>query len=178
MSQIQPTKFHITHNLTDENDVNYNKYLLNMNGEHNKEEDIDESNLANLHSSSNSTASSVSCQSPSICTTNILKKQQPQVNRRRAFFHDNVIVTNDSNNNDNNHSLTMDDNQQILTPINDNDDTINEENSPILTNNNEENQTSKPFKRKVVSFSTMPFEKKVADGKSKSKKKKKIKVFF
>jgi hypothetical protein len=155
MLKVHSTKLHITHDLTDENDV---KYLLNMNGEHSKDEDLDENNLPHLHSSSTSTASSVSCRSPSLCTSNALRKQQ-QVNRRRAFFHDDVIV-----NNDNNHTPTTDDNQQILTP---NDETINEENSLQLTNNIDENQNNKPFKRKVVSFSAMPFEKKVADGMSK-----------
>ncbi len=159
MLKIHSTKLHITHDSTNENDVNYNKYLLIMNGEHNKDEDIDENNLPNLHSSSTSTTSSVSCRSPSLCTSNVLRKQQ-QINRRRAFFHDDVIVTNDSQ------STTIDDNQQILTTINNNnDDTINEENSLTVTNNNnDDNQNNKPFKRKVVSFSTMPFEKKVADG--------------
>ncbi|CAF0752431.1 unnamed protein product [Adineta steineri] len=131
-----------------------------MNGEQNKEEDLDENNLGNLRSSSNSTTSSVSCRSSSICTTSVLRKQQ-QINRRRAFFQDDVIVT--PNNNNTNHLSTNDDNQQILTTNNDNDEITNEENSTGLTNNNEENQTNKPFKRKVVSFSTMPFEKKVAD---------------
>lgn len=40
--------------------------------------------------------------------------------------------------------------------------------SPITTQNNENGQ-NKVLKRKVVSFSTMPFEKKVADGKDKKK---------
>jgi arylamine N-acetyltransferase len=155
MIKIQSSKSHITHDLTCKNDINY---LLTMNGEHNKEEDIDETNL---RSSSNSTTSNISCRSSSLCTTSVLRKQQ-QINRRRAFFNDDVTVT---NNNNNNHSLTIDDNQQIQHPTNDHDGIINEENIPTLTNNNEENQTNKPFKRKVVSFSTMPCEKKVADGK-------------
>jgi len=68
--------------------------------------------------------------------------QKPQQNnRRRAFFHDDVIVTDNKIN-----------------------DTI-EENLSTTPNNNEENQINKSFKRKVVSFSAMPFEKKVADGK-------------
>jgi hypothetical protein len=152
MLKVHSTKLHITHDLTDENDV---KYLLTMNGEHTKDEDIDENNLPNLHSSSASTTSSVSCRSSSLCTSNVLRKQQQQqVNRRRAFFHDDIIVNND------NHTTIIDDNQQISTI---NDETINEENSLTLATN-DDNQNNKPFKRKVVSFSTMPFEKKVADG--------------
>jgi hypothetical protein len=163
MIKVQPSNSHTTHDLTyDGNDINSKQYLFTMNGEHNKEEDLDESNLANLRSSSNSTTSSVSCRSSSVCTTSVLRKQQ-QINRRRAFFHDDVVVVTNNNNN-NNHLSAVDDNQQILTTNNDNDEIINEGNIPILINNNGENQTNKPFKRKVVSFSTMPFEKKVADG--------------
>ena len=119
--------------------------------------------------------SNASYRSPSLCTSNILKKQQ--VNRRRAFFHDDVIVSHDSHN----HSTTTDDNQQILTTINANDDPINEETSVTLANNSEDNQSNKPFKRKVVSFSTMPFEKKVADGmcsKQREWKKEDVLLFF
>jgi hypothetical protein len=67
------------------------------------------------------------------------KKQQ-----RRAFFHDDVIV-----------------NENKINSII--DDTI-EENLSTIPNHNEENPTNKSFKRKAVSFSAMPFEKKVADG--------------
>jgi hypothetical protein len=69
---------------------------------------------------------------------------QKQQQRRRAFFHDDVIVT------DNKINSTID---------------INEENLSTGQNNNEDNPTNKSFKRKVVSFSAMPFEKKVADSK-------------
>ncbi|UJR21175.1 hypothetical protein I4U23_024273 [Adineta vaga] len=62
--------------------------------------------------------------------------QKQQINRRRAFFHDDIIV-------DNNKNMST-----------------NDEN---ISTNNEENPTNKVFKRKVVSFSAMPFEKKVAD---------------
>jgi len=81
-------------------------------------------------------------------TSNSNLQKQQQNNRRRAFFHDDVIVT------DNKINSTI-------------DDTI-EENLSTNPNHNEENPTSKSFKRKVVSFSAMPFEKKVADGKKKT----------
>jgi hypothetical protein len=81
-------------------------------------------------------------------TSNSNLQKQQQNNRRRAFFHDDVIVT------DNKINSTI-------------DDTI-EENLSTNPNNNEENPTNKSFKRKVVSFSAMPFEKKVADGKKKA----------
>jgi hypothetical protein len=73
---------------------------------------------------------------------NHLQKKQQQ---RRAFFHDDVIVR-----------------ENKINPII--DDTI-EENLSTIPNHNEENPTNKSFKRKVVSFSAMPCEKKVADGK-------------
>ena len=63
-------------------------------------------------------------------------------NRRRAFFHDDVIRS---------------DNQ-----INSIGDEPNEDNS---LHDQDINTTNKSFKRKAVSFSAMPFEKKVADGK-------------
>ncbi|CAF2729228.1 unnamed protein product [Rotaria sp. Silwood2] len=167
MIKVQLPKSLITYNLTHKNGINSNKYSLTMNGELNKEEDIDENNTVHLCSSSNSTTSTVSCRSSSLSTENILRKHQ-QINRRRAFFHDDVIVktnnnNNNSDNNNNSHSSTIDDNQQILTAQNDNDGLINDENPVIITNMIEENQANKPLKRKVVSFSTMPFEKKVAD---------------
>ena len=124
-----------------------------MNGEHQKDDELDDNHLANIHSSSNSTTSSVSCQLPTI--SNPVQAKKSQLNRRRAFFPDDVIVNNE-------HTLTIDDNQTNLSISIEHSNT--EENSPILTNINEENQSNKPFKRKVVSFSTMPFEKKVADG--------------
>ncbi|CAF3660890.1 unnamed protein product [Rotaria socialis] len=140
-----------------------------MNGEPNKEEDIDENNMSNVCSSSNSTTSSASCRSASVSTENFLRKHQ-QINRRRAFFHDSLIVKSNKNNNacnennnDNNHSLIMDGSQQILTTNNENDGLSNDEIPTIVANINEENHTNKSLKRKVVSFSTMPFEKKVAD---------------
>lgn len=55
---------------------------------------------------------------------------------RRAFFSDQMIVTND--------------------PI--------EENLSTNSNHQDENPILKSFKRKAVSFSAMPSEKKVADG--------------
>lgn len=82
-----------------------------------------------------------------LCSTssNSLQKQQQQQNsRRRAFFHDDVIVT------DNKINSTI-------------ENTI-EGNLSTNSNYNEENPTNKSFKRKVVSFSAMPCEKKVADG--------------
>ena len=138
----------------------------------NKDDDMEDNpnNLTNLHSSANSTTWNVSCRSSLLSTTGYHAKKPPQplhqpVNRRRAFFHDDVIVPNENVNR--RHSSITDENQQILTTMNNNDDSILEENSGTLSthhNNNEENQPNKPFKRKVVSFSTMPFEKKVADG--------------
>ncbi|CAF4074458.1 unnamed protein product [Rotaria magnacalcarata] len=140
-----------------------------MNGESNKEEDIDENNISNVCSSSNSTTSSVSCRSASVSTENFLRKHQ-QISRRRAFFHDGLIAksnknnnASNENNNNNNHSLIMDGSQQILTTNNENDGLSNDEIPTIIANTNEETHTNKPLKRKVVSFSTMPFEKKVAD---------------
>ena len=56
---------------------------------------------------------------------------------RRAFFHDEMIVSNDRM----------------------------EENLSTNSNQQDENPTNKSFKRKAVSFSAMPSEKKVADGK-------------
>ncbi|UJR28305.1 hypothetical protein I4U23_009550 [Adineta vaga] len=166
MIKIPLRNFRITNDLTNENDINYTIYLSTMNGEHIKDEEIDENHLTNLHSCSNSTTSTVSCRSSSVCTTSALRKQQ-QINRRRAFFQDDIPVTSMTTtitNNNTNHSSTIDDNQQILTTNNnDNDDINQEESSTTLTNHNEENPTNKSFKRKVVSFSTMPFEKKVAD---------------
>jgi hypothetical protein len=83
-----------------------------------------------------------------LCSTssNTPRKQQQQNNRRRAFFHDDVIV------NDN----------QINSTI---DDTIEENLLLAIPNHHEGNPTNKSFKRKAVSFSAMPYEKKVADGK-------------
>lgn len=147
-----------------------------MNGEESKDDEIDESNLPpNLRSSSTSTTSNVSARSSSISTSSVLRKQQ-QINRRRAFFHDDIVVPN--NNNNENHqqssaSSTIDENRSISHQNNNNNNsnnneyqkqTIIEENHPTNTSDNqEENPISRPFKRKVVSFSTMPCEKKVAD---------------
>lgn len=164
MIKIHSQKSLITYNLT-QDDTNYTKYSLTMNGESNKEEDVDDNNVSNVCSSSNSTASSASYRSSSLCTEHILRKTQ-QINRRRAFFHDDVIKNNSNNNisseNENNHLLTQDSIQQISITNNDNDRLSNDEN--IIINAN------KPLKRKVVSFSTMPFEKKVADGKLNTKR--------
>jgi hypothetical protein len=45
------------------------------------------------------------------------------------------------------------------------DDTIEENLLLAIPNHHEGNPTNKSFKRKAVSFSAMPYEKKVADGK-------------
>jgi hypothetical protein len=97
--------------------------------------DLDEANNSNICLSSNSTTAP---------TSSALQKQQ-QINRRRAFFHDDVIITD--------------------TKMNSTTDDTTEENPSPISINHEENPTNKSFKRKVVSFSTMPSEKKVADGK-------------
>ncbi|CAF1030977.1 unnamed protein product [Adineta ricciae] len=155
----------MTDDITNEQQINGGKYLSTMNGEQNKDEEIDENHLANLRSCSNSTTSTVSGRSSSV-STSVLRKQQ-QINRRRAFFQDDVVsrslTAHNNNNNNTNHSSTIDDNQQILTTNNDNDEINQEESSTTLINHHEENPTNKSFKRKAVSFSTMPFEKKVAD---------------
>lgn len=132
-----------------------------MNGEHlnsttTQDDDVDENPSTNFHASGQSSNTGHSLKKSA------LTQPQQQGSRRRAFFHDDVIVPNHQ------HSSIIDDNQQILSTINDDDDdTVTEHHSSSLSNNNvEDNPTNKPFKRKVVSFSTMPFEKKVADGMS------------
>ncbi|CAF0929758.1 unnamed protein product [Rotaria sordida] len=95
--------------------------------------DIDETNNREHCSSSNNTTS------PS---SNALQNQQ-KINTHSSFCNENMIVTQN----------------QMNTTIN---DTI-EENILTVANQNEENSMNKSFKRKVVSFSAMPCEKKVAD---------------
>ncbi|CAF1344581.1 unnamed protein product, partial [Adineta ricciae] len=76
-----------------------------------------------------------------ITTLPISALRKQQITRRRAFFHDDIIVENHNKAN-----------------------STNEENiSTNASSNNEDNPASKTFKRKVVSFSAMPFEKNVAD---------------
>ena len=133
-----------------------------MNIELNSEGDIDENNFINRCSTSNSTLSNASRRSPSISTTNDVRKQQK--GQCRVFPHDPIVTTN--NNDKNNHRCSkISDNPEISLLNNDNIAMINEENSSLMTNINEENQGNKILKRKVVSFSTMPSEKKVADSK-------------
>ena len=74
-----------------------------------------------------------------------LRKQQ-QINRRRAFFHDHVPPVTE-----NRIHLTVDNTTETDATL-------------PLSVASEDNAVAKTFKRKVVSFSTMPFEKKVADG--------------
>ncbi|CAF1138244.1 unnamed protein product [Adineta steineri] len=95
--------------------------------------DIDETNNSSICSSSNN----------AITTSSSALRKQQQINRRRAFFHDDVLISNNKTN-----TIIENKIEQNILPI---------------TNTNEENSTIKTFKRKVVSFSTMPSEKKVAD---------------
>ena len=98
--------------------------------------DINEANKGKLRSA-------LSTSTTTAALTSSQKEQQ--INRRRAFFHQDVIIT---------------ENQISSTT----DETMGEDSFP-MPNHSEENPTNKSFKRKAVSFSTMPFEKKVADGK-------------
>ena len=173
LSQVYPPR----HSSIDTDGIHCNHHhLLTMNGEDTKDEDLDEANPLNLRSSSNSTTSNISCRSSSIgtataatTTTSALRKQH-QINRRRAFFHDDIIVTSDNHHPSSSFappSASVDEHHRSMSQSNnDNNETIIEESQGTLTNHEhqEENPISRPFKRKVVSFSTMPCEKKVADG--------------
>ncbi|CAF0943543.1 unnamed protein product [Didymodactylos carnosus] len=122
---------------------------------------------------------------PSVLTaTTATIRENKQLNKKKAFFND------DNNNHDyDDEKISNEDSsllnefqksnninnsehyQSFLTIPNQNNHLLNVSSSNssmvILQQEqqsiNEENQTSKPFKRKVVSFSSMPFEKKVAD---------------
>lgn len=73
-----------------------------------------------------------------------LRKHSQQINRRRAFFRDDVLVA--------------------KSKINSTIDSSIDESSSGNVNHVDDNPAAKALKRKVVSFSAMPFEKKVADG--------------
>ena len=179
MASVQLPQSYFLHDLTHENLLKYNQSSSTMNGDENKgDDDMDETNP---RSSSNSTASNISGRSASLSTSSAVRQQQ-QTNRRRAFFRDDVIISSDSKD----HSSPIECNQQNSQRANATRDVTSDERSLALVsqhddhnnNNNhhddhdlhhqqqhsEDNQTSRPFKRKVVSFGTMPCEKKVADG--------------
>ncbi|CAF4228304.1 unnamed protein product [Rotaria sp. Silwood2] len=96
--------------------------------------DTDETNN-NEHCSSSNNTTSPSSNTP---------QNQQIITLTSSFFNEDTIVTQNNMN----------------TTINN----TSEENLLTIPNHNEENPINKSFKRKVVSFSAMPFEKKVADG--------------
>lgn len=83
--------------------------------------------------------------------TNINHKQKQTNQRRRAFFNDDVIVSDNKINSTTDHS--NEENRAVAATTA----------TTIANHHDETNATNKSFKRKVVSFSTMPSEKKVAD---------------
>ncbi|CAF3405080.1 unnamed protein product [Rotaria sp. Silwood1] len=95
--------------------------------------DTDETNNSEHCSSTNNTTS-LSSSAP---------QNQEKINLSSSFFNESIIVT------QNNMNSTI--------------NNTTDENLLTISNNNEENPMNKSFKRKVVSFSAMPFEKKVAD---------------
>ncbi|CAF3899610.1 unnamed protein product [Rotaria sp. Silwood2] len=95
--------------------------------------DTDETNN-NEHCSSSNNTTSPSSNTP---------QNQQIITLTSSFFNEDTIVTQNNMN----------------TTINN----TSEENLLTIPNHNEENPINKSFKRKVVSFSAMPFEKKVAD---------------
>ena len=86
-----------------------------------------------------------SSDSASMTAATIALRKQQLINRRRAFFHDRVPVPETRSH------LAIDETTDngVTLPIS------------VIS---EDNAVAKTLKRKVVSFSPMPFEKKVADG--------------
>ncbi|CAF0886790.1 unnamed protein product [Rotaria sp. Silwood1] len=95
--------------------------------------DTDETNNSEHCSSTNNTTS----------LSSSVPQNQEKINLSSSFFNESIIVT------QNNMNSTI--------------NNTTDENLLTISNNNEENPMNKSFKRKVVSFSAMPFEKKVAD---------------